>query len=112
MARELSWGEVRLVEFGRPDKARPALVLTRTSATRFLHGVTIAPITRTIHGIPTEIPIGVAEGLKEPSAANLDSVQTVSKDRIGRYLGSIDPARKRELREALLFALELDEVDE
>jgi hypothetical protein len=28
---------------------------------------------------------------------------------LGRFLGSLDPARKREVREALLFALDLDD---
>lgn len=49
------------------------------------------------------------EGLKTISAINLDTVQTVARDRIGRYLGAIGVRRKAELRERLRFALELDE---
>ena len=109
VARELAWGDVRLVEFGSPDKTRPALVLTRTSAIPFLNAVTVAPITRTVRGIPTEIVLGLEEGLKTTSAANLDAVQTVSKQRIGRYLGAVAGQRRTELRTALLFALDLDQ---
>lgn len=108
MARGLAWGDVRLVELGAPDKRRPALVLTRTSAIPFLHAVTVAPVTRSIRGIPTEIVLGSDAGLKERSAANLDAIQTVSKKRVGRYLGSLPADRKDELREALLFALGLE----
>jgi mRNA interferase MazF len=110
MARGVAWGEIRLVEFDRPDKTRPALVLTRTSAIPVLAAVTVAPITRTIRGIPTEVRLGTEHGLKAASAANLDSVQTVRKERIGRYVGSVAPECRQEIRQALLFALELDDA--
>ena len=41
-------GEIRWYRFGRPDKRRPVLVLTRDSALEFLGEVTIAPITSTV----------------------------------------------------------------
>ena len=108
MARDLGWGDVRMVEFGGPHKTRPALVLTRGSAIHYLNAITVAPITRTIRGIPTEIALGVDEGLKSPSVANLDSIQTVRASRLGRYLGSIPASRRAEVREAVLFALGLE----
>jgi mRNA interferase MazF len=109
MAGTLAWGEIRLVDFGRPDKTRPALILTRTSALGFLRTVTVAPITKTIRDIPTELRLSETEGMKTPCVAKLDAVQTISKERIGRYVGSIDRKHKSMIREALLFALELDE---
>jgi mRNA interferase MazF len=109
MARGIAWGDVRLVEFGRPDKTRPALILTRTPALGFLHTVTVAPITTTIRDVPTELRLGEAEGMKRPCVAKLDALQTISQDRIGRYVGCVEPRHKRQIREALLFALELDE---
>ena len=83
-------------------------MLTRSSALPYLSAVTVAPITRTIRGIPTEVLLGAEKGLKTPSAANLDSMQTVSKRRVGRYLGALSKARVAEVRDALLFALGLD----
>lgn len=109
MARGIAWGDVRLVEFGSPDKTRPALVLTRTAVISRLSSVTVAPITRTIRGIPTEVDVGTDNGLKVPSVANFDSLQTVGKERIGRYLGSIGSQRRSEVRDALLFAFDLEE---
>lgn len=109
MARDLAWGDVRLVEMGRPDKTRPALILTRTSAIPYLSAVTVAPVTRTIRGIPTEVLVGDEVGLKVASAANFDSLQTVHKERVGRYLGALPASRRREARQALLFALSLDQ---
>jgi mRNA interferase MazF len=94
---------------GRPDKTRPALLLTRSSAIPYLSAVTVAPVTRTIRGIPTEVLVGEEAGLKAASAASFDNLQTVPKDRVGRYLGSLPPSRRREVRQALLFALSLDQ---
>jgi mRNA interferase MazF len=108
MARDVGWGDVRLVEFGGPQRTRPALVLTRPSAIPYLNAVTVAPITRTVRGIPTELALGVAEGLNAPSVAHLDSIQTVRASRLGRYLGSIAVARRAEVRAAVLFALGLE----
>lgn len=109
MADGLSWGDVRLVELAAPDKRRPALVLTRSSLLSHLTQIVVAPITRTVRGIPTELALGPESGLKEPSAAKLDQIQAVHRSRLGRFVGSIGRDRKREIREALLFALELDE---
>jgi mRNA interferase MazF len=108
MARGLTWGDVRLVEFGRPDKTRPVLVLSRARAIEVLSAVMVAPITSTIRGNRAEVPLGTAEGLKGPSAAKLDALQTVEKKRLGRFLGSIAPERRAEIRRAVLFAMELE----
>lgn len=108
MARGLAWGDVRLVEFSAPDKTRPALVLTRTSAVRYLNHVTVAPITSTIRDAPTEVRLGTEHGLKSASAVNLHALQTIDKRRLGRYLGSIPADLRREIRAALLFALDLE----
>jgi mRNA interferase MazF len=112
MAEGLNWGDIRLVELAAPDKRRPALVLTRGSLLPHLTQVVVAPITRTVRGIATEIAIGEESGLREPSAIKLDQVQAIDRRRLGRFVGSLDPDRKREVRTALLFALGLDDQDE
>jgi mRNA interferase MazF len=109
VARDLAWGDIRLVEMGSPDKTRPALLLTRTSAIPYLAAVTVAPVTRTIRGLPTEVLLGDESGLKTASAVTFDHLQTVPKQRLGRYLGSLPWSRRAEIREALLFALSLEQ---
>ena len=47
----MAHGQVRWYRFARPDKKRPALILTRSSALEFLGEVTIAPITTMSHTI-------------------------------------------------------------
>ena len=98
-----------MLAFDRPDKTRPVLVLTRSSIIAHLSTVTVAPITRTVRGVPTEVRISVEEGVRVPSVANFDAIQTVGAKRLGRYIGSLSKRRKSEVRRALLFAFEVEE---
>lgn len=77
MASEVDRGEIWLYTFKPPDKRRPVLVLTRPDAIPWLTTVMVAPVTSTIRGAPSEVVVGVEEGLKGTSAVNLDHVQTV-----------------------------------
>ncbi len=98
-------GEVRWYRFGRPDKRRPVLVLTRDSVLEYLAEVTIAPITSTVRGIPSEVALGPLDGMPRDCAANFDHLQTVAKARVGPLITALSAARMEETRPALLFAL-------
>ena len=102
-------GEVRWYEFQPPDKRRPVLVVTRTSAIRFLNEVTVAPITSTIRGIPSEIVLGVEDGMPQDCAVNFDHLQTVPKARIGRLVTILTSDKIRQAAKSLRFALGIDE---
>lgn len=102
-------GEVRWYRFSAPERRRPALVLTRGSALEYLHDATVAPITATVRGIPTEVVLGPADGLERECAVNLDHVQTVPAARLGARLTALGEGRMAEVRSALLFALGWDE---
>jgi mRNA interferase MazF len=81
------------------------LVLTRDSAISYLGRVTVAPITSTIRGVPSEVPLGPDDGMRQPCAVNLHNVVTVSKEHLGRRLAQLDEGRMREVCDALGFAL-------
>jgi mRNA interferase MazF len=98
-------GEIRWYRFAQPDKRRPVLVLTRDSALTYLNELTVAPITSTVRDIPTEVLLTTEDGLPRTCAANLDHLQTVTRDRIGALIATLRPSRMAEVREALLFAL-------
>ncbi len=98
-------GEVRLCRFPTPDKERPVLVLTRGTAIRYLSRVTIAPITSTIRGVPSEVAIGPEDGMRQVCAVNLHNVVTVNQVVLGRRLTLLNPLRMREVCAALAFAL-------
>ncbi len=108
MAGPIARGEIRLVRFPAPDKARPVLVLTRDSATTYLSRITVAPITSTIRGVPSEVIVGPEDGLKAPSAVNLHNVLTVAKENLGRRVAQLGEDRMREVCRALGFALGCD----
>lgn len=105
MAGGLTRGEVRLVKFTTPDKVRPALVLTRSTALAYLSTATVAPITSTIRGIPSEVLLGVDDGMKDQCAVNLHNLMTIDQDRIGRRVSQLDDSKMREVCAALGFAL-------
>ena len=100
-------GEVRWYAFARPDKQRPVVILTRDSAIAVLGEVTVAPITSTIREIPTEVVLDESNGMATPCAVNLDHLQAVPKDRLGRIITTLDPPTMREVARALAFALDM-----
>ena len=104
MAQRIKRGEIWFYAFAQPDKLRPVLVLTRQLVIDLLHTVMVAPITSTIRGAPSEVILGIDDGLKHDSAVNLDHVQTVEKSRLRRRVGQIRPVKMQEVCRALAVA--------
>ncbi|HKH43942.1 MAG TPA: type II toxin-antitoxin system PemK/MazF family toxin [Thermoanaerobaculia bacterium] len=104
MAGRVNRGEIWLFTFKPPDKRRPVLVLTRQEVIDLLSTVLVAPITSTIRGAPSEVPVGIAEGLKAPSAVNLDHVQTVERHQLVHYVGSLGREKMAAVCKALAIA--------
>lgn len=108
MAKRISWGEIWLYTFAPPNKRRPVLIITRQEVIDLLHTVMVAPITSTIRGAPSEVVVGVEEGLKRDSAINLDHVQTVEKQKLKSFVGTLRKEKLRELCRALVVATGCD----
>ena len=102
-------GDVRWYKFEKPDKNRPVVILTRDSIIPYIGEVTVAPVTSTIRDIPSEVLLDKADGMPKQSAINCDHLQTVAKGKIGSLITTLSPARMRETRKAVAFALALDE---
>jgi mRNA interferase MazF len=71
----------------------------------FLGEVTIAPITSTIRDIPSEVALGIEDGMPRDCTINLDHIQTVSRGRIGALISTLSQRKLQEIRAGLLFAL-------
>jgi mRNA interferase MazF len=99
-------GEVWWAETPDASKGRPFLVLTRNEAIPVLRTLLVAPISRTIRRIPTEVPLGLSEGLPVASAAALDAVITIPKSMLVRRMGAMAPERQRELCGAFAAAVD------
>ncbi len=70
-----------------------------------LHTVTVAPITTTIRGVPSEVAVGTETGLKQASAINLHNLATVPVDGLRSFVGALPLQTMTKVRDALLFAL-------
>jgi mRNA interferase MazF len=88
---------------------RPVVVLTRTSAIAYLSTVTVAPITSTIRGVPSEVVLNEEDGMKASCAVNLNNAVTVNQDRLGARVGHLSPMRMNEICTALSFSLGCDQ---
>jgi mRNA interferase MazF len=108
MAREVARGEIWLLNLPRPDHRRPVLVLSRPSLLRVLHATTVAAITSTLRGAPTEVAVGPEHGLKQTSCVNLTNVFTVRKSELRHYVGSLSGEKMREVCRALNIACGCD----
>lgn len=88
---EIWWGETR------GEKGRPFLVVSRDAANRVMRRVLVAPVTRRIRGIPSELPLGQAEGLPQQSVASFDNLQPFPKTMLVRRIGELAPDRSRDI---------------
>ena len=96
-------GEVWWVE--HPDAGRrPACVLTREAAIGVLNSVLVAPATRTVRGIPTEVTLTRADGMPEECALSFDNLTTVPKSLLTERITTVPDARLAELCDALRAA--------
>ena len=108
MATRIARGDVRLYNFAPPDKKRPVVVLTRDSAIGYLSTVTVAPVTSTIRGVPSEVVLNEEDGMKAPCAVNLHNPVTISQDRLGKRVAQLNSLRMVEICAALRFSLGCD----
>jgi mRNA interferase MazF len=99
-----------LYEFASPDKRKPVVVLTRESIIGLLGTVTVAPITSTIRGAPSEVVLSEEDGMKAPCAVNLHNTAVVPLGKLGKRVAQLSSARMQEICEALRFSLGCDEI--
>ena len=105
MARTVRRGDLWLHQFGAPGRRSPILVLTRDVMANRLQSVTVAPVTSTIRGTPTEVQVGVAEGLKHDCVVNLDHLQTVRRSALRGWIGRLGSSQMFDVCRALNTAL-------
>jgi mRNA interferase MazF len=99
---------MRPIHIAELDKARPVLVLTRELVRPYLTTVTVAPITTTIRGLSTEVPVGTENGLLTRSAVSCDNITTVPVSAIGEQVGVLLDRQEQALSRAIQAAFDLD----
>jgi mRNA interferase MazF len=99
---------MRPIHVAQLDKARPVLVLTRELVRPHLMTVTVAPITTTIRGLSTEVPVGTANGLSGPCVVSCDNVTTIPTDALREQIGMLLDGQESMLSAAIRAAFDLD----
>ena len=82
--------------------SRPLLIHTQFST------VVCAPIYSQYHGISTQIPVGVDEGLKHESSIHCDELMSLPKTTLTHFIGTLSENKTQQLDTALRIALSLD----
>lgn len=92
-----------------PKRFRVYVIVSRNDlfATNF-PTVICAPIYSNCIGLPTEVEVGVDNGLKHDSCIRCDELISIAKPDLTNFIGSLSPQKVRELNQALKIALEID----
>ena len=101
-------GEIWWAELQPPAGRRPVLLLSRDEAYSVRELVTVAPVTTRVRGIPSEVPLGLEDGLPKPCAANLDTITTIAKARLRDRIAILSAEKQRAVEAALHFALGME----
>lgn len=99
MTRTPSQGEIWWAE--AEDKRRPVLVLTRSDAVPVLRWIVVAPVSRTIRRIPTEVALGESHGLAVECVAAFDNLQTMRRTFLTERIGELGVEELDEICRAL-----------
>ncbi len=83
---------------------RPVLILTRDSAIRILRSVVVAPATRTIREIPTNVLLDEEDGMPTRCALSFDNLDTVPKAMLTERICRLRGERMIEVCRALAVA--------
>lgn len=88
---EVWWGQT-------PDeKGRPFLIVSRDAANLVMQRLLVAPVTTRIRRIPSELPLGEAEGLPQASVAAFDNLQPFPRAMLVHRIGALGPDRSRDI---------------
>ena len=105
-------GELYLVSAGaktETKKQRVYVVVSRQELIDNSYSTLIcAPVYTNYEGLSTQVPIGIKEGLKHPSAIRCDELISILKSRLTDYVGTLPEEKLLELKQALSIAVGID----
>ncbi len=91
-----------------PKKSRVFVVVSRQAVidSRF-STVICAPVYSVRHGLSTQVPVGVEEGLKHDSSIHCDELVSLPKSMLTNYIGTLSAQKTQQLDFALGIALDI-----
>ena len=69
--------------------------------------VTCAPVYSVHEGLSTQVPVGIAEGLKHDSSIHCDELVSLSKSALTNFVGTLSPGKVGDLNKALRVAFDI-----
>ncbi len=100
-------GEVWWADLPAPAGRRPVVLLSRNEAYAVRELITIAPITTRIRQIPSEVPLGIEDGMPKRCVANLDTITAIPKRTLTEQIATLTREKLSAVEAALTFALGL-----
>jgi mRNA interferase MazF len=73
--------------------------------------VICAPVYSNYNGFVTQLEIGIGEGLKHDSAIMCDNLTSIPKSLLTDYVGMLSSEKLDALKNCLLAALEIEEIE-
>jgi mRNA interferase MazF len=91
-----------------PKKNRVFVVVSRQAVIESnFSTVVCAPVYSAYHGLPSQIEVGVDEGLKHASSIHCDELISLPKSMLTDFVGSLSPTKLDQLNRALIAALDI-----
>ena len=100
-------GEIWEADIGGRAGKRPVLILTRSAVIPYLSKIVVAEVTTQGKGYPTQVAIGQHANLSKASFVSAESLHSIPKDRLRRYLGDLPDDLLGKVNESVIFALDL-----
>jgi mRNA interferase MazF len=92
-----------------PKRSRVFVIVSRqTVIDSAFSTVTCAPVYSSRHGLSTQVPVGIDEGLKHDCAIHCDELVSLPKSALTDFVGALSEPKLSALRSALAIALEID----
>lgn len=101
-------GEIWWAELEPPAGRRPVLLLSRDEAYSVRDLVIVAPVTTRVRRIPSEVPLGIEDGVPKPCVVNLDTITTIAKASLRDRLTTLSAAKQKAVEVALHFVLGME----
>ena len=101
-------GEIWWAELEQPAGRRPVVLLSRNDAYVVRSLVIVAPVTTRIRHIPSEVSLGIDDGMTQECVANLDTITTIPKDCLQTHLTTLSAMKLKEVEAAIRFTLGLE----
>ena len=100
---KIGQGEIWWANLPAPAGRRPVLILTRSDAIAHMNNITVAPLTRNVRDIDSEVVLSPSHGVPTVCAVSLDNILTIVKTVLDRRVVTLSADTMKQVFEAIRF---------